>query len=64
MHELDTKSKNEQGKPLYPKLVYPNGPSGEAVKVLNHDNEEEVMGVKKEEALVQPIVDNVVKPNW
>lgn len=47
-HKLDNGSKNSKGLNLYPKLVYPNGPSGEPVRVLNIKHEQEVLGIKEE----------------
>lgn len=49
MDNLDTKSKNANGRLLYPKLVYPHGPGTDGVRVFNIQHEQEVMGVKKEE---------------
>ena len=41
---LDVTSKDANGRSLYPKLVYPNGPGTDPVKVLNIKEELEVMG--------------------
>lgn len=46
---LDVTSKDANGRSLYPKLVYPNGPGTSPVKVLNIKEELEVMGEAKEE---------------
>jgi hypothetical protein len=41
---------DENPKTLYPKMVYPHGPSGNYVIVKDAKEEMEVMGVKKQEA--------------
>lgn len=56
---LDTKSKNKKERSLYPKLVYPHGSGGEAVRVSNIKEEQEIMGLVE---LVEPKKEK--KNNW
>lgn len=58
-HELDTKSKNEHGKPIYPRLI--TNKEGNRVRVFNAQHEMEEKGIVIEKKIEKEVKTEVQK---